>query len=257
MLLPIAVPSHFRIIAHRGASAYAPENTLPAFQLALDMGVTEVELDTRLTADGVIALSHDNTLARYGHGEKTVEGLTWSHLAALDMGSWHSPHLFGGVQMLTLEQLFAEFGDRLTYHVELKGHTPELPAAIHRLIKQHNLYDSCIITSFMYDSLVAMRQLSPHARLGWLIRQVDDTALHAARELNLFQLCPMAANVTPAMGQQARRVAPEVRAWGVNGESVASQSRDVISLIQNVLAAGCDGMTINWPDWVKRVDMLA
>ncbi|MEZ4714051.1 MAG: glycerophosphodiester phosphodiesterase [Caldilineaceae bacterium] len=252
MLLPIPVPPHFRIIAHRGASAYAPENTRPAFQLALDMSVTEVELDTRLTADGVIALSHDNTLARYGHGEQTVEALTWAELAALDMGSWHSPHLFGGVQMLTLAQLFAEFGNRFIYHVELKGDTPDLPAAVHRLIEQYNLYDSCIITSFMVESLAAMRQISPHARLGWLIRQIDDNALQAARDLNLFQLCPMAKNVTPAMVQQARQVVPEVRAWGVNGETVASQSRDIIALIQNVLAAGCDGMTINWPDWVKK-----
>ena len=251
MLLPIPAPAHFRIIAHRGASAYAPENTRPAFQLALDMGVTEVELDARLSADGVIALSHDNTLARYGHGEQTVEALSWAELAALDMGSWHSPHLFGGVPMLTLAQLFTEFGDRFTYHVELKGHTPELPAAVHQLIEQHNLYDSCIITSFMLDSLVAMRQINPQARLGWLIREIDEDAQQAARELNLFQLCPNAKNVTQDMVQQARQVVPEVRAWGVNGEAVASQSRDIIALIQNVLATGCDGMTINWPDWVK------
>ena len=64
MTLPMPVPADFRIIAHRGASAYAPENTRAAFDLALQMGVTEVELDAQLTTDGVVALCHDETLAR-------------------------------------------------------------------------------------------------------------------------------------------------------------------------------------------------
>src|SRR5690554_4570511 len=124
MVLPIPVPPHFRIIAHRGASAYAPENTHAAFSLTKRMGVTEGELDTQLTLDGTIALCHDGTLERYGHGPRVVEQMEWAELAELDMGSWFSPFLFGGERMITLDDLFATYSTDFTYHVEIKGKAP-------------------------------------------------------------------------------------------------------------------------------------
>ena len=111
MSLPILVPPAFRIIAHRGASAYAPENSMAAFTLAQKMGIREIELDTQLTPDGVVALCHDRTLARYGHGAQVMEEMNWADLAALDMGAWFSPYLFGGERMITLEQLLARYGE--------------------------------------------------------------------------------------------------------------------------------------------------
>lgn len=250
-ILPLPVPPTFRIIAHRGASAYVPENTLAAFQLALDMGVTEIETDIRLTKDGVAVLCHDDTLARYGHGSTTVEALSWDELAQLDMGSWFSPYLHHDKRMLTLDTLFAHFGDRLTYHVELKGKTPGLAAATHALIAKYGLADHCFITSFAYASLVAMQAVDPSMRLGWLVQAINDETLTGSQQLGLYQLCPRANSVTPEAVAQARAVVTEVRAWGLQG-SKAEQGAEVQGLIQQVLAAGCDGMTINWPDWVRH-----
>ncbi|HXF60794.1 MAG TPA: glycerophosphodiester phosphodiesterase family protein [Caldilineaceae bacterium] len=251
-MLPIEVPPHFRIIAHRGASAYAPENTAPAFTLAQRMGVTEVELDTQLTVDGEIVLCHDGTLARYGHSTQVVERLRWEELAALDMGAWFSPFLYGGTRMMTLRDLLAGYGDSFVYHVELKGKASGLPAAVHAAIRAHRLWDRCIITSFRFEALAAMRQINATARLGWLVREIDAETIAKARDLALFQLCPFAGTVTPAQVAAARQVTPEVRAWGLNGETVAGQAAEVITLIRRVLEAGCDGMTINWPDWVRH-----
>lgn len=253
-MLPIPVPSGFRIIAHRGASAYVPENTLAAFQLAHVMGVTEIETDVQITTDGVVVLCHDRTLARYDHGDQVVEAMAWDALSALDMGSWFSPHLHHDKRMLTLDDLFAAFGDKLTYHVELKGHAAvsQLAAATQRIIAGHGLQDACIITSFAYDSLVAMHQVDPSLRLGWLVQSIDDDVLDQARALRLFQLCPKADQVTQPMVARARTVVTEVRAWGLLGETVAKQATEVQALIHNVLAAGCDGMTINWPDWLRH-----
>jgi len=251
MLLPILVPPTFRIIAHRGASAYAPENSLAAFKLAQAMGVQEVELDTQLTTDGVVVLCHDRTLARYGHGPQVVEAMTWAELAALDMGAWFSPYQFGGERMITLAQLFAHFGHQFTYHVELKGEAPALAAAVYALIQQYQLSAACVVTSFAYDWLVAMRALAADLRLGWLVRTLDAQTIAQAQALGLYQLCPLASVVTPAMVEAARATVPEVRAWGLQGETAAGQHPEVVALIERVLAAGCDGMTINWPDWVR------
>ena len=134
MTLPITVPSGFRIIAHRGASAYAPENTAAAFTLAHEIGVDEVETDAQLTPDGEVVLCHDRALARYGHGDAVVEETPWAKLAALDMGSWFSPHLYGGERMWRLDDLFSAYGDRFTYHVELKGAAAGLAAEAHACI---------------------------------------------------------------------------------------------------------------------------
>ncbi len=255
MPLPITVPAEFRIIAHRGASAYAPENTAPAFRLAHDMGSAEVELDAQLTTDGEIALVHDRDLARYGHGPQVVEQMSWAALAALDMGAWFSPFLYGGTALWRLDDLFAAYGDRFVYHVEIKGAVRELPAAVHAAILRHGLADQCIVTSFSYDALAAMHAIDADVRLGWLVHDIDDAALARARDLKLFQLCPAAATVTPEQVAQARRVTPEVRAWGLSGQhapGAQSERGEVIALVERVLAAGCDGMTINWPDWVRH-----
>ena len=250
--LPVLVPPAFRIIAHRGASAYVPENTLAAFQLAYEMGVTEIETDVQLTTDGVVVLCHDRTLARYGHGEQVMEEMKWDDLATLDMGSWFSPYLHHDKRMLTLDELLATFGDKLTYHLEIKGHAPQLAAATHQLIITHRLHSNCFITSFDDNWLATMQQIDPTLRLGWLVTTIDEQVIARAKALQLYQLCPCADQVTANMVAQARTVVAEVRAWGLQSERVASQARDVQALIHNLLAAGCDGMTINWPDWVRR-----
>jgi glycerophosphoryl diester phosphodiesterase len=250
-LLPIPVPANFRIIAHRGASAYAPENTHAAFALTRRMGVTEVELDTQLTLDGAIALCHDTTLQRYGHGPRVVEQMHWDDLATLDMGSWFSPFLFAQERMITLDGLFATYGTAFTYHVEIKGKAASLPAAVHAAIQQHNLAGHCIVTSFRYDALAAMRAIDSSIRMGWLVQSLDAEVMAKANALHLYQLCPMAKSVTADHVTQARAVVKEVRAWGLQGETIANHNAELIALIHQVSGAGCDGMTINWPDWVR------
>lgn len=247
MRLPIAAPPGFRIIAHRGASAYAPENTAAAFDLAARMQITEIELDTQLTTDGRVALCHDESLARYGHGDRIVEESTWPELAALDMGSWFSPFLYAGEAMLTLDQLFGRYGEAFIYHIELKGRAPDLARAVHTAIVDHGLMARSFITSFHYESLAAMRAIDSSARLGWLVHQVDNTVLEQALALGLHQLCPKAGTVTAELVAMARTVVPDVRAWGLS----AGDAAQVRALVHRVIDGGCDGMTIDWPDWVR------
>ena len=90
--LPVRVPVGFRIIAHRGASGYAPENTLAAFRLAERMGVTEIELDVQFSKDRQLVICHDPVLDRYGYPGLRVADSTLDELLTLDMGSWFSPY---------------------------------------------------------------------------------------------------------------------------------------------------------------------
>lgn len=244
---PIRVPAHYRIIAHRGASAYAPENTLPAFALARAMGVTDVELDTQLSADGVVVLCHDTTLERYGHGRRVLEGLPARELLSLDMGSWFSPHRFAATPMLTLGALLDAFRAGLVYHVELKGAAPELAAAVHAAVESRGLGSSVVFTSFSRAQLERMRGVSAAARLGWLVESIDDAVLEQAARLGLYQLCPRAARVTAAMVERARPVVAELRAWGLGGVP-----QEVRRLVLHTVDSGCDGATLDWPDWLAH-----
>jgi len=242
----IPVPATFRIIAHRGASAYAPENTLKAFALARDMGVGEVETDAQLTTDGEVVLCHDSTLARYGHGDLWVESLSSQELLALDMGAWYSPYLFADTPILTLDQLLGEFKDELVYHIELKGAAVGLAAAVDASVTRHGLSSNVIYTSFSFIQLERMREVAADARMGWLVEDFDDETLARARDLQLFQLCPRADRITEELVVKGKEVVSEIRAWGMRGGAV-----ELRALIAQVSRCGCDGMTINWPDWAK------
>lgn len=107
------------VIAHRGASAYAPENTLAAFGLAHEMGADWFELDCTLTSDGIIIVIHDDTVDRTTDGTGTVSELTLDYLKQLDAGSWKDPK-FAGEPLPTLNESLTFAKDRIGVFIEIK-----------------------------------------------------------------------------------------------------------------------------------------
>lgn len=235
----------FRIIAHRGASMRAPENTMAAFRAARETGSKEIKTDVQLTTDGVLVLCHDETLARYGHGVRRVETCAFAELAALDFGAWFSP-AFAGERLVRLEDLFATFGSTFFYHIELKGAHPQLPARVLDAVKERELERQCVFTSFSAEQLRRARAHSADARLGWLVSPITDESLQTARELKLFQLCPKAANVTADNVRKASKIVEEVRAWGCPREKQAARET-----IQTLRETGCHGITMDEPLWAQ------
>lgn len=241
-MLPLRVPPGFRIIAHRGASGYAPENTLAAFHLAERMGATEVELDVQFSKDRQIIICHDETLARYGYPGLRVAELTLQELLALDMGTWFSPYLYGGERLLAFDTLLGVFRHRFIYHVEIKSPSDGLPRAVLDSLTTRRLNQRSVVTSFYNRVLIELRRLAPDLRVGWLVRAGEFTTdnISKAAEAGFFQICPRAAETCKDIVGAAHARLPEVRAWGVNG---------IIEMTQ-VVESGCDGLTINWPDWL-------
>lgn len=246
-MLPFRVWENFCIIAHRGASAYAPENTMAAFQLAMKMGAEEVELDVQLSSDGIPVICHDTTLSRYGHDDMIVEQTSSEKLLSLDMGSWFSPYQFKGERMIKLSELFDEFRDTFTYHVEIKGSAPALTQETLRVVQSANLTDSCIFTSFKKDSLSELKRLAPSGKCGWLVAEQTDEILNVSGELGLFQICPKVDKLTPEHVEKAHNAGLKLRVWGISGNH-----KQAVIDIRHALSCNCDGMTINWPDWLKH-----
>lgn len=242
MKLPVRVPDGFRIVAHRGASGYAPENTLAAFRLAAEMGISDVEADVRFSKDRKLVLCHDPEMGRYGYPDLRVEDLTLDELLTLDMGSWYSPFLYGGERLMTLGSLLEKFGERFIYHLELKAPVDGMPREVLKTLKVRDHMRRAIITSFSFDALTEVRELAADIRVGWLVKRNGLSEENVARvaEAGFCQICPLAEETNQENVAAAHRSIAEVRAHGVTGVPAMLQA----------IEAGCDGLTINWPDWL-------
>jgi glycerophosphoryl diester phosphodiesterase len=227
----------FMVIAHRGASSYAPENTLAAFDLALRMGVHHIELDVDLTSDGHIVVIHDDTVDRTTNGSGPVTSHTLAVLRGFDAGAWFGAK-FAGERIPTLDEVFERYKGQVHIHTEIKGHSPYLSQRTADLIRKHSMEKQVTITSFQNMRLEEMRAYAPELPTGWLVAEVNDAILAKARAMGVTQLCPRANAVTPELVRRLHTEGFLVRAWGVSTEE----------LMQQVVQAGADGMTVNFPD---------
>lgn len=230
-------PASFMAIAHRGASAYAPENTVAAFDLALQMGCRHIELDVDFTGDGHIVVMHDETVDRTTNGTGPVGSYTLAELRVLDAGAWFGPQ-FTGERIPTFAEVLARYQGRVHLHTEIKGRASHLASSTADLVRQYGLVDHVTVTSFQQPRLAEIRAYAPELPTGWLVSEVSDATLAQARELGLTQICPKAEYVTPALMRRLHADGFVVRAWGVADEA----------LMRQVVEAGADGMTVNFPD---------
>lgn len=160
------------IFGHRGASAYAPENTLAAFRLALEQGADGVELDVTLSADGTPVVMHDDTVDRTTTGTGRVDRLTLAQLKGLAAGY---PTKFGdtfaGERLPTLAEVFQALGARAMFNVELKRDpSPDqsLAQKTVALIHHHQLSQRVWLSSFYYDNLRRVKAIDPTLPVGLL-----------------------------------------------------------------------------------------
>jgi glycerophosphoryl diester phosphodiesterase len=225
------------VIAHRGASSYAPENTFAAFDLALRMGARQIELDVQTTADGEVVVIHDDTVDRTTDGTGPVAAHTLAALQALDAGARFGG-AFAGERIPLFEALLERYRGRAHLHVELKGRSSDLTQRTVDLIRRHGMAGGVTITSFQKVRLEEAREYAPELPAGWLVREVTDVAVSEARALGLAQLCPRADAVTPELVDRLHAGGFVARAWGVADEE----------LMRRVVEAGADGMTVNFPD---------
>lgn len=224
-----------QVIAHRGASAYAPENTIAAFDLALDMRADALETDIRLTRDGVLVLCHDATVDRISDGQGEVAALTLDELKRLDFGVRFPPE-FAGQRILTLAEFLDRYGARLPLALEIKADDVNKPLSA--MVRRWELLDQVTFTSFNDIWLRGLHRLDPQAEIGFLTQVFDDKVIRQVKDLGFAQICPAAADVDADLVQKAQRIGLPVRAWGVTSEM----------LQEGALQAGVDGMTTNWPD---------
>jgi glycerophosphoryl diester phosphodiesterase len=156
--------------AHRGASGLAPENTLAALRMAIDLGADMAEIDVQQTADDRLAVFHDTDLGRTTTGVGPLWRKTLTELQALDAGSWFAPE-FTGERVPALEDVLDLCRGRLLLNIEMKmhGHEKNVVDLVIGAIHDTNSDDHCLVTSFDHEAARALKRRAPGLRTGLIL----------------------------------------------------------------------------------------
>lgn len=239
-------------IAHRGASGYAPENTLPAFQLAIEMKADSIELDVHLTKDQIPVVIHDETVNRTTDGKGYVKNKTLEQLRQLDAGSWFNQaypmfarDLYTGLTIPTLDEVFDKFGSDINYVIEIKEPVTDfnIEAILNETIKTHRLEKVVAIHSFSAASLKRFHTLNPDIPLYQLVW--NDYAATRVTQSYLDNVKTYAAGISPNFqGITAAYVAQVKRA----GLKIIPYTVNYQLNMDKAYSWGVDGVHTNYPD---------
>ena len=206
------------LIAHRGASALAPENTLKAFELAIELGADFIEFDVRKTIDEEIVILHDPGVFRMTHRLGLVKRLTLKKIKSLNAGN--------GEMIPTLKELLRSTKGKISYmcEIKVKGITEEVV----KVLSENNVLDSTILISFKHKELLKTRIEHPELKLGaiipsgfgwitnWFFRK---KLISSLSEKNFFSVNPLFPLVNKKFVKRAHTNGLKVFPWTVNSKN--------------------------------------
>ncbi|WP_160031791.1 glycerophosphodiester phosphodiesterase [Paenibacillus sp. An7] len=233
------------IIAHRGAKGEAPENTIAAFELALQQGCDAFELDIHLSQDGEIMVIHDDTVHRTTNGNGYVKEMTRAELQQLDAGSWFDS-AYEGESIPTLREVFELAPRHLMINVEIKGGISEgVEEKLVALLEEYDLYDHVVVSSFHFDSLRTLEKLNSKVKTGLLYAQnfTRPELLPTTAGVSAFSLHPYFIHLEETNFRSVQKEGMQMYAWTVNEESV----------MLKLLEKGIDGIITDYPGRLKKV----
>jgi glycerophosphoryl diester phosphodiesterase len=212
------------IMAHRGFSAAAPENTLPAFQKCIDEGITAAELDVQMLADGTIIVMHDDNLKRTTGLDKNVCEVTYDEIKNLDNGAFFDPE-FAGTKICTLDEaikLAASAKDKLYLNIEIKrnGHDDGITEKVVQIILDNNYLNYCDITSQDYSTLEEVREINPYVLTAYtsVIGIGNIESLEAADIISIQETFATYENI-----ERIHNAGKRVFVWTINEQDTMEQ----------------------------------
>ena len=240
------------VMAHRGLSADAPENTLYAFSDAISVGADFIELDVQQTKDGVLVVMHDSNLKRTTGVNKDIWDVDYADIQNLDAGSWFDP-AYANARIPTLEETLQFVDKRARLNIEIKPTkhgSDTLEQDVAELITQYQYTDACYVTSFSYGSLKKVKEVNPEIRTGYLM-SVAYGQFYSLKYADAFSLNKVF--VTSQVVNAAHQQGKQIFAWTVNSMSevrslcnlhVDSIITDDPVMVQNVISRDSTGETL-------------
>jgi len=221
--------------AHRGASEYAPENTLSSFYLGLLKGANGIETDVQRTKDGVLVLFHDDTIDRVTDGNGVLSDYTFEELEKLKIYG-NSTTLFYD-RIVTLKEFLEKFAlYDIQFAIELKGAGVEEETL--SMVKKFGILEKTTFTSFNFEYIKRIKELDKNARIGWLTKNPGEKEIQELLNISGEEMVPQAEFITDDMIKDLRSNGLGIRAWGVFN----------VSLMKKMCMLNVDGMTVNFPD---------
>jgi len=230
--------AHPWVIAHRGASAHAPENTLAAFRRAVELGASGIETDLRATREGKFVLLHDTRVNRTTNGRGRIDQLSFDAVRKLDAGSWFDKE-FAGERVPSLEEALALAAELDVWlYLELKvALDGSLPFALAGELRRSRRLGRVVLLSFDPAALALMSSTDPRLHTALLVGRAGPT-IEAARRAEARLLAPRHKRITRRMVRRAHEAGLGVVAWTVNTRQE----------MRRMLAFGVDGIMTDWPD---------
>lgn len=230
-----------QVQAHRGASGYAPENTLPAFQMAVDMNADGIECDIHLSKDGHFIVCHDETVDRTSNGTGLISEMTLDEIKALDFGKKFDEK-YAGTTAPTLEEMLDVVKGMNVINIEIKefGKDRDEEAILHKfyeILASYGIVDRVIVSSFDARLLKHLKTLHGDVYTCFLYGKLKRSAYYS-QKLGCDAIHPYFGHLSHHTVRSAHKRSMKVNAWTAN-------SADEIS---KVIALGCDGVITNYPD---------
>jgi glycerophosphoryl diester phosphodiesterase len=233
------------VFGHRGASGYAPMNTLPAFELAAEQGADGIELDVWLPADGdQLVILHDVTVDHTTNGTGSILTRTLQECKALD-ASYRFPE-YRGVQIPTLDEVFEAVGHKLIVNVEIKADPamrPETAAAVAACIRRWSMERRVIVSSFSAVVLRGFQEVMPEVPIGFLYAEdTPESEWELVQNFSYQAIHPHHTLIDEALMADAFEDGHLVNTWTVND---TNRALDLVSL-------GVRGLITDTPDVILK-----
>ncbi len=236
-----------RVIAHRGFSGRAPENTLIAIERAISVGAEMVEVDVTVTADGHVICLHDETLDRTSSGSGLPGEFTLKEIKTLDAGSWFAPE-FAGERVPTLAEVLGAVKGRILINVEIKPEAVEhgVVPKVADLINLHEMIDQVVVSSFAPEALRLMKIVDPAVITASLFNKeihTDRDPLEIIQEVGSRGLNVSGGRVTPEMVDRCHSHQIPVAVYTIN---------DALEM-RRMMELGVDAVFSDHPDRMLEV----
>ena len=237
----VAIFHNTDITAHRGASVDAPENTLAAFSKAIEDMADVIELDVQMTKDGYIVVMHDTSAYRTTGVLKNITELTLREVKRLDAGYWYSEE-YKGEKVPTLEEVLQLAKGKIKLNIEIKtaDNSDEVAKKVVKLIQKYSMQDSCVITSFDYSALQAVRSYDEDIEVGYIL-SVAYGKFYEIDDVDFFSV--NASFLTKRVVDAIHNSGKQVYAWTVNNDAS----------IKNLTNKGVDNIITDKPVTAREV----
>ena len=240
-VLHMGLGNPVEVTAHRGYSAVYPENTIPAFKGAIQVGADWAELDVQQTADGEVIVMHDSNLKRTTGLDKEVWQVTWDEIKDLDNGSWFDKK-YQTVRIPTLEEVLKVCRGKIHLNIEIKpsGHDKDLEEQVAKLLKKYHMRDTCVVSSLKYDSLRKIKQADDSIETAYItsVSYGNFTDLEYADGYSVESTL-----LSKSFVNKAQKAGKQIYVWTVNSEE----------RLEKVVGMGIDNVITDDPVMAKEL----